>query len=63
MSLMIGLIIFISGVETARDIKVLNVAACSYINPAKMFVHPGWLYSSCNSSTLFLPGCICVDAV
>ena len=42
MSLMIGLIVFISGVETAKDTKVISLFH---------FVNPDLLYSS-------LPGCV-----
>ena len=61
MSLMIGLIIFISGVETAKDIKVILLPYV--INSDKFFLYPGWLYGSCNSFALFLPGCIFMDAM
>ena len=64
LSLFIGLIVFVSGVETTKDNKVLlTIDMYSNNQQVNVLFSLDYLYSSCSCFTLFLLGCICMDAV
>ena len=58
-ALLCGLIVFVSGVETATE----NEVKLSYICEIKIFVmifSTGWLYSGHLTFALLFPGCFCL---
>ena len=64
LALLIALIFFVSGVETAKENKVIILFDTYVANQLLCFLLCiGYLYSSCDNFTLFLLGCICMDAV
>ena len=64
LSLMIGLILFVSSVETLKDHEVLFVFdTTSQLIFLCIYYYLGWLYNSCCPFTLFLLGGICMDAM
>ena len=67
LSLVIGLIIFVSAVETVKDNEVTFLIIMAEIKCSYTYVYVhfclGGMHSSCCSSALFLLDCICVDVV
>ena len=64
LSLLLGLIVFVSGIETATDSDVSLcrftdiILACLYI-----FIIVGWLYNCSNTSALLFSSSILLDAL
>ena len=61
-ALLMGLIIFVSGIETATDNRVTDfeVFHCKYISLAFLL---GWLSHHSHLASLFFHGCIQLDVV